>query len=166
MEKSHLSVSVLCFLSAALSLQEKRITTHSCERHDQTARRQRPVCSAVTNSQPSKLLQSDMVEQKDRGGKAQSLLTHTPCVRRANTLSSLGSDSNLQKLSHVRAHPAAQHVDRANTVCRSTGHVYDLGGVDECHRLPSLSSSLSLLMSQLQTKFSCPLLSLSELAFL
>lgn len=93
-----------------------------------------------------------------------------PCVvSRAHTaqrLSSPGPDSNPQRTSvtQVCAHAAAVLVYRANTVAvtcsyrpaaaghpnstrggSSTGHVYELGGVDGCQHLPSLSSSLSSL---------------------
>lgn len=105
-----------------------------------------------------------------------------PCaVSRANTaqrLSSPGPDSNSQRTSvtQVCAHAAAVLVYRANTVAvtcsyrpaaagrpnstragSSTGHVYELGGVDGCQHLPSLSSSLSSLVS-----VSCTLLNRSR----
>lgn len=77
-------------------------------------------------------------------------------------------------VTQVCPHAAAVLVYRANTVAvtcsyrpaaagrpnstragSSTGHVYELGGVDGCQHLPSLSSSLSSLVS-----VSCTLLNL------
>lgn len=142
-------------------------------RQNQTTLGLKPICHDVTNSQTSKLLWSDTIWQKKRGGKAQSLTAHTPCAWRANTVKRLSSLKTTE--THTRTHRCcacwqSQHclcdthfwpyklaaTGRPNSTSTgsSTGHVYELGGVDGCQHLPSLSYSLSWLVSA-SCKYQC-----------